>query len=250
MALNKRQITISIVSHYQEKLIKHLLDDLENFCNKFITVIITINIEEKFFLNKKYSFPIFFVKNINPKGYGSNHNYAFMKCSTKYFCVANPDIRLNSNPFASLTKEIELYSAALISPMVINEMGDIEESVRKYPSISSLFLKFLNIKKEFIYNKSNLIINPDWVGGMFMLFNTEQYRTIGGFDERYFLYCEDVDICRSLLKSGNSIIYSPNASVIHSARRSSHKNIRYFLWHLTSFFRFFIKWNFLKKIVK
>ena len=246
MTANKRQITISIVSHYQKELIKKLLDDLEKFCNQFVIVFITINIEEKFSLKKKYSFPIIFIKNFNPKGYGSNHNYSFLKCHTKYFCVVNPDIRLNSNPFPSLINEIELYSAALISPMVINEMGNIEESVRKYPSISSLFFKFFNLNKEFIYNKSKLIINPDWVAGMFMLFNSEQYKILGGFDERYFLYYEDVDICKSFLKTGNSIIYSPNACVIHSARRSSHKNIRYFIWHLTSFFRFLIKWNFFK----
>lgn len=242
-----KTITLSIVSHSQQELVQLLLDDLEEYCSHSINVILTINTKEAITFNqKKYSFPIHIIQNIIPKGFGANHNHAFIFCNTSYFCVANPDIRINSNPFISLIAEIEKYSAALIAPMVLNPNGAIEDSVRKYPTLISIIRKLVSPKIVSDYQKDKLIVNPDWVGGMFMLFKSKQFKLSGGFDERYFMYYEDVDLCRSLYVSGNSIIYSPSTFVIHSARRSSHNNIRYLIWHLKSMLRFFTKWTFMR----
>jgi hypothetical protein len=74
---------------------------------------------------------------------------------------------------------------------------------------------------------------------MFMLFRSEIFGAAGGFDERYFLYCEDADICLSLLKRGLRVALVPEVSVTHDARRRSHRDPRYLVWHLASMLRFF-----------
>jgi len=73
---------------------------------------------------------------------------------------------------------------------------------------------------------------------MFMLFRADTYREIDGFDERYFLYYEDVDICARLRQRGYDVRLVPAASVIHAARRDSHRRARYLAWHIRSTLRF------------
>jgi len=236
-------LTISIISHQQIYLVKNLLNDLEHISNSIIKVILTLNSPETLaFEISSFSFPIHIISNTHPKGFGANHNQAFKCCDTPYFCVLNPDIRLREDPFKRLLAELEEHSAGLIAPKVINSLGSIEDSVRTFPTPLSILKKLLFKKFSADYVTDKIIVNPDWVGGMFMLFRSDAFRQIGGFDERYFLYYEDVDICRTLHQTSKNIIYTPNTAVIHEARRSSHKSIRYLLLHLSSMLRFFIKW--------
>jgi N-acetylglucosaminyl-diphospho-decaprenol L-rhamnosyltransferase len=64
------------------------------------------------------------------------------------------------------------------------------------------------------------------------------FRELRGFDERYFLYYEDVDLCRRLRKRGYEVVLVPSASAVHDARRESHRNLRHLSWHLASIARF------------
>lgn len=83
-------------------------------------------------------------------------------------------------------------------------------------------------------------MQPDWVGGMFMLFRNEVFRAAGGFDARYFLYYEDVDLCARLTLQNLAVVLCPQVKVIHEARRSSHRSLKYAMWHLRSMGRFFL----------
>jgi N-acetylglucosaminyl-diphospho-decaprenol L-rhamnosyltransferase len=80
--------------------------------------------------------------------------------------------------------------------------------------------------------------DADWVAGMFMLFRADDYRALGGFDEGFFLYYEDVDICARLWKAGRPVLACPKAQVIHDARRASRQNLRYMRWHAGSMARY------------
>ncbi len=245
MITHNKIITLSVVSHLQQDLVKALLDDLEKFCSNDVNVVLTLNKQETLeYSLDDYSFPIHVIENSNPKGFGANHNYAFNFCNSTYYCVINPDIRLSSNPFPILISEINQYDATLIAPMVCSPCGYIEDSVRKFPTPISIFKKMLKKNRLPDYPENKIIVNPDWVGGMFMLFKSEQFKVIGRFDEKYFLYYEDVDICRSLHQVNQKIIFTPSTSVIHMARRDSHKNICYLYWHVKSMLTFFIKWLF------
>ena len=234
------QITISIVSHGQFHLVSDLLIDIDAFCFDLnVEVILTLNIEEIIDIEvSEFSYPIKIIKNFKPKGYGENHNNAFKKAFGEYYCIMNPDIRLKSNPFPELINIIKDCRVGLCAPMVIDKNGAIENSFRKFPNPYSIIIKLFN-KKKLDYPSTIKIIEPDWVAGMFMLFRASIYKKIGGFNERYFLYYEDVEICARLRLMEYRVIYVPKSFVIHIGQYDSRKNLKHFSYHLKSMLRYF-----------
>ena len=73
-----------------------------------------------------------------------------------------------------------------------------------------------------------------------MLFRSSVFHALHGFDERYFLYYEDVDLCRRLRKRGYDIRLVPSVRAVHNARRESHRSLRHLRWHLASIVRFLL----------
>lgn len=82
-----------------------------------------------------------------------------------------------------------------------------------------------------------------------MLFRRDAFEAVGGFDERFHLYYEDVDLCARIRLSGKEVILCRSVEVIHDARRESHRNMRYFAWHLVSMLRFFMSRPFFHLVV-
>jgi len=73
-----------------------------------------------------------------------------------------------------------------------------------------------------------------------MMFPRSVFSLLQGFDERYFLYYEDVDICARLNLAGFPVAVLPECTVVHHAQRSSHRSLRYLRWHISSMMRFFM----------
>ena len=90
---------------------------------------------------------------------------------------------------------------------------------------------------------------PDWVAGMFMVFRRETFAAVGGFDERYFLYYEDVDLCTRLALAGKRVVYCPAVEAIHDARRERHRSPQYFRYHVASMLRFFCSAPFRRRLM-
>ena len=245
-------ITISIVSHGQSVLVEQLLMDLAGLDTSMITeVLVTLNIPENIsFKSDNYPFLVRVLRNTAARGFGANHNAAFRQAEGRWFCVMNPDIRLIDDPFPILTKESADNSAGVIAPMVVTSSGLIEDSVRHFPVLASLAAKLFGYGDgRYLFAAGDETFSADWVAGMFTLFRTDDFRAIGGFDEDFFLYYEDVDICARLWKSGRSVLVCPKAGVIHDARRSSHRNLHYMKWHILSLARYFWKhWGRLPQI--
>jgi GT2 family glycosyltransferase len=126
------------------------------------------------------------------------------------------------------------------APLVLGVAGEVEDSARDFPSPLRIACKALGRCKGGNYAIGADLVHPDWVGGMFMLFLSAVYQSAGGFDERYFLYYEDVDLCARLRLLGYLVVLCPQARVVHHARRSSHRNLRYLRWHVGSMTRFFL----------
>lgn len=234
-------ISISVVSHGQGDLVGRVLADLAGFVDATrFEVILTQNIPEQLpFSVEDFPYPVRIVANSSPKGFGANHNAAFRFADGEWFCVMNPDIRLNGNPFPDLLVCLANPGVGVAAPLVLGVQGEIEDSARRFPSPLKILCKALGGCKGSDYAITDSPVRPDWVGGMFMLFPSSVYEKAGGFDERYFLYYEDVDLCARLRLLGNEIILCPRAKVVHHARRSSHRNLRYLRWHMGSMMRFF-----------
>lgn len=237
----ENMISISIVSHGQMALVKNLLNDLQKVSvTSSIEVLLTLNtLDEQVGLLFDYTFPISLIRNNHPLGFGANHNQAFQSARGKYFCVLNPDIRLENDPFRDLINCLANETVGIAAPMVLDVDGKVDDSARRFPNPIAILGKVFGLRFESTYVASQSNIYPDWVAGMFMLFRSETFEQINGFDERYFLYYEDVDICARLTYAGKSIVLCPASKVIHLAQRTSHRNLKYLRWHVTSMLRFF-----------
>lgn len=236
-------ICISIVSHGHAKMLPKLIGQILR-CQDVNQVIVTFNISEQVDLPADKRMQYIF--NPSPRGFGSNHNHAFKFCTETFFCVLNPDIDLQINPFPRLLSTVKKYRAALIAPLIVNFQGKVEDSIRYFPAFHSLIGKLL-FGKEHCYsiNDHTLPFSPEWVAGMFMLFKSNVFERLHGFDERYFLYYEDVDICIRVWRLNLRIYVDPSVSIIHNARRDSRKNFLFMKTHLRSMaiYLFFNIWR-------
>ena len=120
------------------------------------------------------------------------------------------------------------------------KQAELEESARCFPTPMEISGKFFGGVSAIHESIENDVSFPDWVAGMFMLFPTKVFRELGGFDTRYFLYYEDVDLCARLKLKGYRVTLCQKTSVIHDAQRGSHKSFHYLKWHLASLLRFFL----------
>lgn len=245
---NTIEISISVVSHSQINLIESLLSDINRYCLDIsIELILTLNLKETLsFALDDFSFPIKVISNLYPLGFAANHNQAFKYARGQYFCVINPDIRLSENPFHVLIPCLQDTTVGVVAPLVVGETGTLEDSARKFPTPLRILCKALGGYKGSDYIIQNEPISPDWVGGMLMLFRRERFESVGGFNEKFFLYYEDVDLCARLRLLGYKTTLCPTVRVMHNARRSSHHSYKYFKWHLTSMLQFFCSMVFIR----
>jgi GT2 family glycosyltransferase len=230
---------VSVVSHGQARLVNQLLEDLERRCPTPIALVLTRNVDEPdHFAIDRLRASVEVITNAAPRGFGANHNAAFTRCRTPFFCVANPDIRLGADPFPALLDALADGRSGVAGPLVRAPDGGIEDSARRFPTPGILIGKLFGDRRRPDYPTDRGTIAVDWVAGMFMLFRGEAFVAVGGFDERYFLYYEDADICRRLRGAGRPVVYVPGAEVVHDARRASRRDLRLALHHAASAWRF------------
>ena len=236
---NVELIAVSIVSHGHGTMVVRLIESLLA-CDEVAQIIVTRNIPESWSI--PCSDRITILDNKVPKGFGENHNAAFRYCRVPYFCPLNPDIALLGNPFGALVSEMERAGAAIAAPLVISPAGSVEDSMRHFPTLLALARKMLSGPDgRYEVKLKDPVFCPEWVAGMTMLFRSADYARLEGFDQDYFLYYEDVDICVRAWKAGMKIIACPSVAVVHDARRDSHRSLRHLRWHLASMGRYFWK---------
>lgn len=230
-------------------MVKNLLTDLEASINRSsghtFEVLVTHNLPENSIRNT-HTINITEIHNERRKGFGENHNAAFGATECDYFVVLNPDIRLNDNfEWRNLTRLMRVDTGVL-APVVMDAVGEPQDNMRKYPSPRRIAKRFIirwfagEVPKDYPKVNPYERFEIDWVAGMFMVFNAGVYRKVGGFDEKYFMYVEDADICCRMASKGFGVIGVGCNSVIHIAQHGSRKQLRYFLWHFKSMMRFFI----------
>jgi GT2 family glycosyltransferase len=225
-------ICISIVSHGQADIAARFLHALKRLAPALVTqVIYTRNIPERDTPPVDLGhIGLSVVDNVQPRGFGQNHNSAFARCEQPFFCVVNPDIVLQSDPFPELHRCLADETLGLVAPLVTTPGLTIENTARSLYTPPELIRQKLRPR--------NFGASPHWLAGMFMLFRSDAYRAIGGFDERYFLYIEDVDICTRLRLAGWQLKQCPKSSVIHDARKQSHRSLKYTSWHIAGMLRY------------
>ncbi len=232
-------ISLSVVSHGQGHLVEALLHDVRSWPHVRVEVIVTLNIAESDrFIASFSDLTIKVIWNAMPKGFGANHNSAFAQSTGDIFIVANPDIRAPHLDLSALIETTLDPHVGACAPLVLSVDGKIEDSARRFPTVERLAKRVVLKRRSADFDVSKELTAVDWVAGMFIVFSREAFKRVGGFDERYFMYMEDADICRRLSKLHLAVVVDPRCKVVHEARRASRRNLQHLRWHVRSAVRF------------
>lgn len=243
------EVTASVVSHGHGPVLAGLLDDLVRTAPPALKrVVVTLNVPEPEPLaGAALPFDLVVVRNDRPLGFGANHNRAFRQyCSTAWFAVLNPDLRWQADPFVPLI-QAAAPADALLAPQILEIDGRTADSIRHLPTPLALAQRALGRRAPAGRDAF------DWLAGMFLVLRSEAFRSLGGFDERYFLYCEDIDLSLRVRLSGLALRYVESVQVVHDAQRQSRRSARHLRWHLESLARFWMSpsfWRYLAARLK
>jgi GT2 family glycosyltransferase len=189
-------------------------------------------------------------------GYGAGHNLAIRNVDSRYHVICNPDIILHDDVFTPLASFMDQNrEIGILCPRFQFRDGRLQPLNRRYPTVLDLCLrrflprpfKPLFQKRLDYYEMLDIgyddICDVPFLSGAFMFCRTEVFKQSGGFDPRYFLYFEDVDLCRRVQRRHRTV-YFPHASVTHFWERSAHKNWIYTYHFIKSGFRYFNQWGY------
>lgn len=190
-------------------------------------------------------------------GFGAGHNLILdeIKNLSKNHLILNPDVSFKSSVIPNLIGKLNRHEiASMIAPKVLFPDGVHQYSCRRYPRVLELIARrFISLEplfKSLIYNgkykdkELKASFFPDYITGCFHLYKTEDFVKLRGFDERYFLYMEDVDICRKIEKLNKMKLYYPKEEITHALKQGSSKDFNLFLKHTSSAIKYFLKWGF------
>lgn len=212
MNLNLQDITFIIVTYQSENIIHNCLESLPKVSKKII-VENSNNINLGKQLKAKYdNIEVINSKNI---GMGAGNNIALKACKTNFAYVLNPDTKLNEDTMDKLIKTLnDVSDFTLASPINDNE------NIPNY--------KKVEIKKDI--NKNILSVGS--IDGFSMLFNLKKFDDKKFFDENFFLYLENDDLCMRVKNKKESIFIITNAFINHKGSISNNTKLEYLRnWH-------------------
>jgi GT2 family glycosyltransferase len=185
----------------------------------------------------------------NP-GFGSGHNNAFKSSSnnSKYFLVCNPDIIFDFKSIIELTKYLDTnIDVGILMPSIIYPDGRNQKLAKLLPSPIDLLSRrvpFLKNKKYILNDYTySFPLDVPFLSGCFMLFNANVYKLIDGFDTNYFMYFEDVDICRKVRAYNYRTVVYPFVTVIHDHEFKSLFKLNTLIYLIKSSVYYFNKWG-------
>lgn len=242
---------ISIVNHNHDRMI--INNPYLSNISKHHTVIIKSNTLPS---NELITYcnlnDIALIKPCGSKGFSANNNEVFklakdyygMRCDD-YFLILNPDVIIDE---FSLKELLNLSQASNSYISTINLFKNVEKteydnSIRHYHSIFNPIRSLLGLPRNDMYDKSKIKspIYIEWAAGSFLLFKSTYFEQLNGFNEKYFMYFEDVDICRRANKKGFRITYFPQIEAVHLAAHNNRKILsRHLKWYLMSLIRYHV----------
>ena len=185
-------------------------------------------------------------------GYGAAANRGVAASTAPYVLVCNPDLEVPVDAVAALVAALDSDpDCALAGPLVRTPAGERYPSARRFPTLvdaaGHALLGLFAPDNRFTrsYQQSELdtaaieVRTVDWVSGACFLVRRTAFEAVGGFDESYFMYAEDVDLCWRLGRAGWRVAYAPTAEVTHLQGRSTDRHpYRMILEHHRSLLRF------------
>jgi GT2 family glycosyltransferase len=242
-----KDVYISIVSHSQEQMV------MENFSNISKSLgIFNIKISiidntgsptlESFCKEREF----FYYWDGRTRGFGENHNKLFSLLKPKdddIYIVCNPDIVIQNDQLEGLLHSFLKSKCDLFNVKIYfdKETNHVDNPDKYFPGFLNFIVSFATDSRLHYGNNPN-VKNPEWISGAFMVIRPKAYKKLHGFDEEYFMYCEDMDLCYRAYKLGMCIEYDGNYYIEHDTQMDSRKLFSSsMIWHMKSAVRFVVK---------
>ena len=193
-------LTIVIVSFKSGEILNRCIDSI---ANKYPIIVVenSLDYNKKKELEKKYSN----LKCLIPKknlGYGAGNNLGINEAKTKYVLILNPDTKLYENTIENLLDQAKkIHDFALLGPEIVEQNNESNQNFGN------------NLNEE-------NAIPANYIKGFAILFNKGKFNNIGFFDENFFLYFEEIDLCKRMIDSKNKIYLIKNSKIKHMGGKS------------------------------
>lgn len=226
-------LTISIVAYHNYDDIKVVIETMERYTDKNILKKIYIidngteSIDKeihKDFINflSKYN-DIEYIDLKKNLGFGKGHNQVLNLINSEYHAIVNPDIIFKEDSFAKIIQYMEKRKdIGMVIPKIIDQNGDLQKVYRLEPKILDMFFRMFCPKLFPKHMDKITLQDKDYTKefqvpfgqGSFLVIRTKLFKKLNGFDDRYFMYMEDADLCRRV-NNESKLMYFPNTEVIH-----------------------------------
>lgn len=249
------RVFFSVVSHNHLAVLKSM-KCIEELAKRY-NVVLKNNVEGESASINEYckSNNIHLIDDLYGNGFGANNNIAYSYCCDRLgmhdddiFIVLNPDVIIDSDSVEKLVATMFEHKIMLASITLYKDADQITRdfSVRYFPKLYTFVSSFLGFpNKTLIRVPMENLTTVDWAAGSFLAFNVGHYRKLRGFDECYFMYCEDIDICYRSQKIGCAMKYIPYICAVHLAKHQNRKLFsKHFYWHAKSAIRFLFSKHF------
>ena len=199
-----------------------------------------------------------YIFNNSNKGFGAGHNIVLQKLieeneKSEFHLMINADVFFEENTIEKIIAYMRKNSdIGQIGPKIYKSNGEINRSCRLLPTpLNLIFRRFFPVKS--IVEKMDYSYEMKWydykstievpiLSGCFIFVRTDILKDIGVFDERYFMYMEDYDLCRRIGKKYKVVFY-PKVNIVHEHGKASYKSRKMMIIHIKSAIKYFNKWG-------
>ncbi|HLG74751.1 MAG TPA: glycosyltransferase family 2 protein [Chloroflexota bacterium] len=251
------QLSIVIVNWNVRDLVRRCLESLRNLDESIeAEVVVVDNASSDCSIEMvRAEFPdVRVMANIRNVGFGAANNQALKETSGRYVLFLNPDTEVRPNAIERLLAFIDQRpQVACVGPKLLNPDGSVQSSRRSFPRLSTFLVestilqRYLGglggVRRFYRAQRSEDEPQPvDWLVGACLLVRRSALDEVGPFDERFFMYSEEMDLCYRLKQASYEVWYVPEAEVVHHEGASSRQDLfrRNVNFH-ESRYRFFAK---------
>lgn len=237
---------IYIIDHSEDML--DLKYELQEYAQKVISQ------EPELSEKQRKGFQLIYIPHEN-NGYGGGHNVALhlaAEAGSEYHLVVNPDVWFGPEVVPKLMQMMDKNpDVGMCMPKVLYPNGQIQRVARLLPTpidmicrfcIPETFIRHRNQTNELVQSGFNKVLNVSFLSGCFMFIRKQAIEECGMFDERFFLYAEDIDLTRRINRKYKTLFY-PRVTIYHTFTRQSRRSIRMALIHIWSVCKYFNKWG-------
>ncbi|WED24149.1 glycosyltransferase family 2 protein [Vibrio sp. JC009] len=191
-----------------------------------------------------------YIANKKPQGFAANNNANFIYCREQlgmrdddYFVMFNPDVYIDKQNIHQLRRELRNRKPSLAVPNLFLDKEEYvhDDNIRTYPKFSQFVRTYLFSERTTMVNRRKKLKHSSnyWASCAFMAVRAELFLNSHGLDEKYYMYCEDVDFCYRLKEQGTYFHYLENVKAVHFRRRRSKMFLsKHFFWHVQSVLKY------------